>query len=265
MRRGAFLYRSGFRARAKANAGNNGKHKGQGIPLDAYTTGMTGAWSMGRQLLTSYGGAFYTPVSGEVNVLLDQSGNSRNLTATAANTRPGVTTAGPNSRAAADFDRDPANEPILSGPQLSSIIANNNGFIVAIVQIDSYTSAAFNLFYDTLVFMALNASTTGNGIYGFNNDGAGDFTTISTAMAAGAVHVVTWRHESGTLAISIDGGTEVTVASGNTSTMTGTFRFGNAGTSSLDGKLLEMYSWSTTPSSGDRTAIINQAKTYAGI
>lgn len=64
-------------------------------PLDGLS-GLTGAWSMSRPLLSAYGGALYV-VTTDVDTLNDQSGNSRNFAGGGASSKPSVSSAGPNN------------------------------------------------------------------------------------------------------------------------------------------------------------------------
>lgn len=233
-------------------------------PLDPYTTGLTGAWSMGRRLVSAYGaGSFFTNASGFVSVLNDQAGSARNFTS-GAGARPTVTTAGPLSRQAADFV---SNGIFLTAAALSNFIANNNGFFVVVCQIDAYTNANNRPLLDiTNDNININITAGGQTPLAKNNDGSSDFAAAASTMSTAAPHVITWRHEGGTLFCSLDGGSEgAGAASGNTSSLAGLLQLSSSSTSWFDGKIYELYVWNVAPSSGNRAAIIAQAKTYAGV
>lgn len=79
----------------------------------------------------------------------------------------------------------------------------------------------------------------------YNYDGTADVVTFP--VTAGAAHVVLLRHESGTLAASLDGGAESATASGTTQSLTGHVLTG-AGTytsANLDGRIGEIAIYNT--------------------
>jgi len=230
-------------------------------PLDAYTTGLTGAWSMHRQLLTSYGGAFNANTGGLVGTINDQSGGSRNFTA-AGVSRPALSTLG--SLTSATFNSTGWPSMTISSA-LSNFITASAGYWVWVGSIDALPASFCRLFHNLtsetvgLLILSTNIASA------YTDDGGNKQAT--TALGGTGKHVITWRHESGTLYVSVDGGTEASIAAGNTSAVTGNMELSNSstGNNAFDGKFVELYVWSTVPSSGSRTAIIAQAKTLLGI
>ncbi|OBQ68904.1 hypothetical protein EFV37_29140 [Mesorhizobium loti] len=237
-------------------------------PLDGLSP--TLACSLSRDLLSTYaGGARFTNSSGAVSLLNDQSGASRNFAQGTSANRPTVSTAGPNSRQCADYDG--VNDALDGAFALSTIIANNAGFVIASVLIDTFPTDSATKYSNSGVFMdaALYAGMTlrSNGgsplVYAYNYDGTEDYAQAS--VAASTAYVLTWRHEGGNLYIGVNGVESAATATGNTQVMTGQMRLGYAGSGAfMDGKLFEFAAFSTVPSSGDRATIINNFKSWIG-
>lgn len=97
--------------------------------------------------------------------------------------------------------------------------------------------------------------------YAFNYDGSND--QVGVACAAGATHIAEFRHDSGNLYLAIDGGTESSVASGNTSNLTHTLLFGKSAgaTSFLNGRIGEGAIYNAVPASGDRSSVYSYFST----
>lgn len=242
-------------------------------PLDSYTSGLTGAWSFSRDLLSTFSSARYTDTSGAIDTLVDQTGNSHTLSRTGTQ-RPTLSTAGTNSRACGDFDGsdDSLRMSGGAGHQLANLIANNNGwiaisFIADVIDANNATVYANEcLMGDAGAFMGL-FTKTGDAIHVYNWDGNTD--TTSASVTEGTAYVAEWRHESGTLYCRLNGGTEVSVASGNTSSLTSALCIGStaaspSGPSEFDGKIFEMVSYNATPSSTDRDAIVANMMAWIG-
>jgi hypothetical protein len=232
-------------------------------------TAPSGAWSMSRDLLTAFvGSSRYTDVSGAVSSLKDQSGNARNLDQATAGNRPAVTTAGPNSRAAADF----ASQDTLIGTAMSSFMASNAGYAIVSFIADSIASNGAQSYNNNAVWTdgggftgvyLKNAGTPKTAI-AFNWDGNDDAAS-SAVISLGTVYVVEWKHEGGNISLRVNGGAWVDVASGNTSNLgfnlqLGSFT-GSSGTSH-DGPIFEFATWAAVPVGAD--AIAANFKAHAG-
>ncbi|RUU23524.1 hypothetical protein EOD08_26005 [Mesorhizobium sp. M6A.T.Ca.TU.002.02.2.1] len=237
-------------------------------PLDGLSP--TGAWSMSRDLMTSFiGGSRYTDVSGAVSSLNDQSGNSRHLTQATASNRPAVTTAGPNSRACADFGSTDS----LRGAAISNFIANNAGYMVVSFLADTIAGSSGSyangnpLLSDTGQFMGLFAwnSGTPKTAFAYNYDGTQDYAS-SAVVNAGTAYVAEWRHEGGNVIVRVNGGTSVSTASGNTQTLTGLLCMAHHGDASLDGKIFEaaIFSGANIPDATARNAIVADMMAWIG-
>lgn len=230
---------------------------GPSPPLDAYTAGLTGAWSMSRKLLTSYGGSLYTDVSGAVSALLDQSGNSRNLAQGTASARPAIITAGNQSRAAADFD---GTNDFLAGATMANFIAAANGYIVASGIINSIGTNSGTvtsndpLWGDDDSYMGLYMRSNGTW-YASNYDGSEDVASITNNTGTGSAKVVRWMHTGGNVSGRVNLGTAASAASGDTTSDPDNLRVGGVGPFFSDMTLFEMACWSTVPSDTAKNAI----------
>jgi len=115
----------------------------------------------------------------------------------------------------------------LTGPALSNLISNSAFTVYWVGKAASVTSNNANT-YDNQAAFAEAGGYWGlyfksvPTLHGFNYDGTDDKTT--QAITVGAFMVVMYRHEAGNLYTSINGGAEVSVASGNTADLTGGFR-----------------------------------------
>lgn len=230
-----------------------------GLTLDGLA-GLTGAWSLSRDLITSFvGGSRYTLNGSNVSSLNDQSGNSRHLAQGGAGSQPPTATAGANSRIAIDFV--PASTDSLVGAAISSFITNSAGYIICSGIVDAFNSAApphFGdeaFFADSGGFIGWHVVSTPAGS-AYNWDGDSDVMATPHAMVAGDEVVVEWKHEGGTLYSRLNGGEWLSKTSGNTTTMTGTLQIGkSSGAVWGDYKFFEMACFSAVPSTAEQDAL----------
>lgn len=244
---------------------------GSGAALDGIAN-LTGAWSMGRALLTAYGGSFYTDTgsNGTADVWLDQSGNSRNFTIISDNP-PAITTAGPNSRACARFG---GVSDAMQAAAISNFITASDGYIIAsfIARTIATTSASLylqdGLWADAGGYIGapLGASDATRLIRAYNWDGTEDTPVLTDAHVSGTAYVFEWWHTGGNLFGRLNGGTERSIASGNTQVITGVLRIGGAsgGMGFTDYDLFELAAFNVVPSGTDRDAITANFKTWIG-
>lgn len=229
-------------------------------PLDGLSN-LTGAWSMGRDLLTSYiGSSRYTDSSGAVSALNDQTGNARHLTQGTAANRPAVSTGGSASRACAAFDNS---NDYMDGVAISALIANNAGYVIAsgiplTLDTNDTTNYPYNdvMFCDTGGYMGAFMRSGGNAV-AYNYDGTQDVAQIGTVSANNPA-VIEWRHEGGNIYVRVNGGSwSSATASGNTQVLTGLFRigttFGNATYTHI--KFFEMATFNAVPNDTIKDAL----------
>ena len=244
-----------------------------GLILDG--TSPTGAWSMSRDLLTSFvGGTRYTTViegvsDQAVNSLNDQTGNARHFTQGGSGQRPFLATAGPMSRTCADFD---GGSDYMTSAALSAFIGASSGYVVAAFVANSIfpnDALSFNndpVVADTGGYMGLYLKNTGTPatIIAFNWDTNADDAVSTGVITPGTVYVAEWRHEGGNVYIRVNGGTEVSTASGNTGSLSGLLRTGVRSSQFADMKLFELATWSTIPALATRDAIVADFMAHIG-
>lgn len=226
-------------------------------PLDGISGTISGAWSMSRQLLSSYGSAFYATSTG-VSALNDQSGNSRNLTQGTGGAQPAVTTAGGSSRACAAFD---GSDDYLAYATPSNLFSVGTKYVICTAMYDTIGTDSGTIRANDVIWGLYNrragvsARTTGPNAYAWNYTSSENAPT-GQAIATGTVYCFEFRHESGTLYFRVNSGGEVSVASGNTDTIATDFRIASNDTPVFsDIKLFEIVTFSAAPSSGDRNTL----------
>lgn len=172
---------------------------------------------------------------------------------------------GANSKPALDFDGT-ADVLAQSSGTLDSFIAAGTMTCWAVFNADAIATDAGNawfndgIFTDSGAFMGINLQQT-NGILGWNYDGTGDVTI--NAITTGNWNLVEMRHGAGNLSTNKNGGSDNTVASGNTQSMTGTVTVGrNHATSFFNGKMHEFVIYDTELASGDRSTGRSNINTY---
>jgi hypothetical protein len=216
-------------------------------PLDGLSA--TGAWSMSRDLLTSFvGGTRYTTATG-VSSLRDQTGNSRHFEQASGGVQPAVSTTGPNSRTCAAFDG--TDDFLQNLANNSTMFANNSGLIIVSCLIDAISSNSTTPTSDVAIcadpggYTGLALKSTTPAAIAYNFDGSYDTATVAIATATALV--MTWRHEGGNLYVSKNGGTEVSVASGNTGDLAYKMWLGRGFGGYADINIIEAATFQTVP------------------
>ena len=229
-------------------------------------TGLTGAWSFSRDLVAAWGGApRYTESSGKIDALKDQAGASRDFLQTTVARRPVVGTAGPFSRACGVFNStDITYLSTVGGDPLSDFITAGAGYMVVSFMgttINANTTPVYaneGIICDVSQFVGLFCKASPTSLHVYNWDGSVD--TTSTPITEDVIYVAEWRHDGGNIYCRINGGTEVSVASGNTTNLGGPLRIGAGPTgssgSALDGVIFEVATYSTVPNLATRDAIV---------
>lgn len=241
-------------------------------PLLDGLTGITGAFSFSRKLLSTYGGAFYADNgAGSATFCNDQTAGAHHMAA--GGTVP-LATGGPNNRACVDFPGTAGPFFRQVGVPMSTFITASAGHIFCTVLPDT---AALN---DTNNY-ANNAVVTDTGGYlgmflknnasylAYNYDGspaAGDAATV--AISFGVPLVLEWWHTGGNVLGRVNGvGSGTSVASGNTSDLTNDPYWGNASPTGgqLDGKLFEVIYSNVSQAGAAADAIVANMKAWIGI
>jgi hypothetical protein len=231
-------------------------------PLDG-VSGVTGAWSMSRKLLSAYGGSFYTDAGGgAISTIFEQSSGiaDRNLTDGATSTRrPAATTAGTHSVAMADFDGTSDNLQTVQATL--NLYSTSEGVIFFAGIIDAYTLNSATVWANDLIVgdnggnSGLYGRNTGGGtIYGYNFDTNVDADSAIVSIATPVV--LSWRHKSGTVFLGVNGVEGAGVASGNTTGLTGVLKVGGFAASQWGNiKLSELVTMNADPGSTTFAAI----------
>ncbi len=220
---------------------------------------VSGAWSMSRQLLSSYLDPYYEATGSNVSRLYDQSGNERHFADPGSGMRPAVTTAGPNVRDVADFDG--VDDFMTTGLDLSNFTTASASYIILSVIVDAVTlddvDAQDNhaLIGDAGKKLGIYARNTAElTLYSYNFNGSAD--SAARAKTLGVPLVISLRHEAGTLYIRTNNGVEVSTASGDTSDLTGDLQLALSGIGqNANMKLFEATTFNCVPPLGTRDAI----------
>lgn len=240
-----------------------------GPPLDGLS-GVTGAFSAGRKLLTAYGGAYYNLTSGKVDTFYDQSGSGRNLTQVSAAARPVIETV--NAHDAISFDgTDDQLSTTVSGLTIDAFLNNNSGLVFASFVFDDVNGSNNANIYDNDPVFAdsggyIGAFVKQGSFQHYNWDGSADVTAAVT-ISAGTTYVGLWRHDASNLYRTLNGGTEASVASGSTQSMAGLLYLAQGrigGGVNADIKILEFITMDTDPGSTARAALMTNMMSYAG-
>ncbi len=208
------------------------------LPVLDGVSGVTGAWSMSRALLTSFGaGSKYTDVSGFVSSFNDQSGSSRDFTGSVGQ-RPAVATAGPSSLACASFDG--TDDRLTTAALLSSFMSASAGYMLWSFRINTISANDGNPYAnepvcgDTGGYMGLyirNTASTPETAQAYNFSG-GNQSAESAVISASTDYVIEWWHDSGSVYLCVNNGTPISVSSGNTDVVSGALGLGRGYSSS---------------------------------
>lgn len=252
-------------------------HAGSGVLTDGILDGISGvtsAHSAARYLLSAFSPTSkYTLTSSKVSQIADQTGNGRHLNQGSANPRPIIEAAGTLSRDAFSFDGTDDN--IVGSTALSVLMSNSTGYIICSFVLDAVSTNAANIYDNDAVF-----SDTGNfiGVFlknnagtvtlaGYNWDGNAD-SPAAHSVTIGTAYVVEWRHEGGTFYTRVNKGTWNSVASGNTSTVTGGIVLGaeisGGGQNFTDMKIVDFATLSAVPDDTTKDMLATNFMAYIG-
>jgi len=141
----------------------------------------------------------------------------------------------------ANIDYDGSND-IHNGPAVSTFITASAFDILVAFEADAGGTNNANAWENTGILTDGAGGYVGlhlkNGnLMAYNYDSNSD--TVLIAISTGTAYVARMRHDSGTLYLSINGGAESSVASGNTGSLAGACRIGAEGASSrlFNGKI----------------------------
>lgn len=229
-------------------------------PLDGLSP--TGAWSVSRNLLTTFAGSRYTTATG-VNVLTDQTGlgSSRNFGQLTGANQPTIAT---DVVDALSFDG--SNDRLTTTAINTDFISASSGYMIVSIKPTGFPSDSGTFYINSPV---LQDSGQNTGITVRANGGspliyAGNYPqSVQSSIVANTKYVVEWRHEGGTLYQRINGAGEVSVASGNSASFSAVMNLGGL-TNVYQGLIYEAAIFTTIPSSGDRNALVQAFGLYCG-
>lgn len=231
----------------------------------------TNAGSAGRKLWSASSPTFYTATGTAVDTVTDQTGHNRTFAGSGASRPTIAQNIGPKSRPAFLFDG--VDDQLVAGA-ISTFITNSAGWAafsiqpVSFVHDDALSYRNDCIFEDGGAFAALTIRTAGIA-YAYNWDGNEDKAASgSGAIVLGTPYVLEWRHDGGNIYLRINGAAEFSVASGNTSTITGTVQIGGVNPSTptryYNGYIYEWMFAATVPTLGARNAVVKQLGKYCG-
>ncbi len=231
-------------------------------------TGVTGAWSMSRNLLSAYSGAYYTDTGadGTVDFLLDQTGSGSAkdfIKFSVSSPLPTLATAGANNRACLRFNG--ADQRMTTSSIASNFLSVTDGYMVAsFVPWDITTNAATDDNNDivlSILYGGISLINGGGTAYAVraSNLEAGTVwrSTPADTIVLGTANVYEWWHTGGVLYGRLNAGTTRTVGSSDTVDLNAGIRLGTAGSgiyTQID--IAEMAVLNTVPSSGQRDALV---------
>lgn len=232
---------------------------------------VTNAGSVSRKLWDAASSTLYSDTGGLIDSVADQSAVTSAFGSSGSNRPTLATGIGPNGRTAMQFD---GTDDRLQGPLLSSLITNSAGWAAVSIMPTALTAndaLSFRndvVFEDNGVFAALTVRSGGIA-YAYNWDGNEDkAASASSAILVSTPYVLEWRHEGGNVYLRINGGGEVSVASGNTTTLTGPVNIGGVtGATPLrwfTGYIFEWMFASTVPSLTERDSLAGNMKNWIG-
>lgn len=239
--------------------------------LDGYSN-VTGAWSMSRAIVGSFGDAARYTTNVGVNQIRDQTGNSRHLAVGSGTSEPSPQASlGPQLRLGARFDG--VNDVLSTNPtNASSLVSAATGYIVCCAILRSITTNSGTPTSNEFLFLAAadggiffrNSAGTLSA-YVFGQDGTDDVVALPLAPVIGQVIVCEYRHEGGTLygRLTLSGGTPGTwasVASGNPPF--GTPMAIASNTAELD--LLEIVTMNAVPNDTLKDALVSNMLAHYG-
>ncbi len=248
--------------------------KGAGGPvepsriLDGYSN-VTGAWSLGRQLLSSFGsGARYTTETG-IDRIYNQAVIADLFNATDAN-QPSLVAAGPRSLSAARFD---GVSDFLNSSGSGVAISSPAGYIICCCILRAITTNAASPEDNDGAFASpgehfgfvFKKSDFGSYSWLVYNQDSGGRDTVGASISSPIDQVIAceWRHEDGTLygRLTVQGGSPgawQSVASGDTSSTDWLVVGANGGlTGIVQMDFFEMVSFDAVPSDTLRDALVN--------
>lgn len=175
-------------------------------------------------------------------------------------TNPVASTAGPNSRTCADFDG--VDDFLTTDLPLSDFISADAAYVVISLIVDAVTGVNHAVLADTEAAFGLYASNAGGlTLLGFND---AEFVSMLGAPIGDPL-VIAFRHEDGAIYLRVNLGPEHSVASGDTSDLTGTLQLAmTAISTNANIKVFEIATFECVPPEGVREALEQDFMSWVG-
>ena len=196
----------------------------------------------------------------------DQSGNAYDFTQATASQQPLFKTQIQNGRSAVFFDGTLYQLNSLATTE--DIIDNDAFTMFLVVQYSRLVASSQpnveSVICDAASYWSVHSYATG--IQCSNYDGSHD--AVQQAGVIDTSYLLTYRHDSGSIELALDGGAFASTASGNTALLTNTLRMGRgplATTARFKGYILEIVVYDTVLSDGDRESVLGYLSLKYGI
>lgn len=235
--------------------------------LESYrSSGLTGAWSMGRKLLRTYTGDFYNSPAG-IDTIYDQLG-SNHWTQSNSSFRPTDQSSGPQGRTCAFFDGD---DDYMVNAAASNFFSVGSAYVVICAMVHAFNTDDGTIF-DNACLWADEDQTFG--VYfkyndgdplfaAFNWDGDAD-SSEESGWAIDVPVVIEFRHDGGDIYMRINGGTWRSVASGNATGVSDLLRLANDSSSVFANiSIFEMVTFSAYPGDTIADAVVENMMRWA--
>lgn len=164
-----------------------------------------------------------------VGTITDYSGLGRNFTQSTASKKPTFLTSQINGQPAFSFDG--VDDETTNATALSNYITNSAYTVWAVISVTSAGAAGAN-------YLAASAISDSGGYWGLrmrpsalrllNHNYTATDDAVSVNITANTWYLVEMRHESGSIYISLNGGTDASATSGNTAVLSGTLMQGKS-------------------------------------
>lgn len=233
----------------------------------------TTAWSMSRSLYSNFPGSLYEPDGSNVKSIVDQSPNPTTPAGTngVVALEPALNAAGPHNIRSALFNG--TSNAMALGDTGEHFIDPAGGYIVISAIVRSITLNSSNTWQNDLligdgqffwgIYLLNSVPQT---VRAFNWDGTDDF--VSANISLNTPYVFAWRHQGGNLFLSVNGAPETSVASGNTTDVTGFGRLGGISSSAQNANVdffeAVIYDSASIPSAATRTSIVTNFMSNIG-
>ena len=133
---------------------------------------------------------------------------------------------------------------LVNATDITSLISTTEGTVVGLIYVESTIAATGIIYTDTTIFGNVlgdfGVSITNDGLGLFAYDGA--YQLVTAPCSTGAWHMFRARFNGSSLRVTIDNGTEVSVACSTLTSLSGSIHVGSAyaGASFFDGQILEL-------------------------